>query len=188
MSRTHKDLPLRVIAEHHPRAQVTHRCTEHGEGWRRPRPRRIVERVEHPPAWHLVVEKSGRGLLAGGPWQPLTGRELLRGVDPAVWKTRRRWVFGAWTEPVERTVTPYVPCDLDGERRYCQVWPPAFVMRNLREQPGRVRRREEYHSPVRAAARQRLALAVADWNTHGDTDVEPDPVNRSGPVGGGWWD
>lgn len=187
MSQTHKDAPIRVLAAKNTHTRTLHHCTEHAEGWRRPRPRYVTEHLAHPPAWHLVTEKAVRDAIADGPWTPLTDRDLERGLVPSCFKTRRRWVFGPRTETVVRRVTHYVPCDLDTEANTCFVWPWIHGS-DQRGTPGRARRRDEFHSPVRAATRQTLALAAADWNTHGDTAIEPDPVNWNAPAAGGWWD
>jgi len=44
--------------------------------------------------------------------------------------------------------------------------------------------------PDRAHARSTLRQAVAEWNTTGDTGLEPEPRQHrhSNSTGGGWWD
>lgn len=43
--------------------------------------------------------------------------------------------------------------------------------------------------PARAQMRDVLRAAVADWNTNGATDLEPEPrQHRHAMWGGGWWD
>lgn len=84
-------------------------------------------------------------------------------------------------------------CDLDdphngGWGRGCYWHPLDRDLFPYTTRPDRDEIRDRYFGPERTHIRDPLRAAARDWNTHGDTNIEP--VNRQtrhSEWRGGWW-
>jgi len=113
-------------------------------------------------------------------------------------RTKKEWVF---EERTETTYRPYLkapdqPCDLEMNRKSggfrsggkCYFYhDPTERTRWYR--PDRRTRRDYYYKSERRYTNDMLSEAVKDYNSNGETDIEPRELrNPSGPWLGGYWD
>jgi hypothetical protein len=87
------------------------------------------------------------------------------------------------------------PCDIDdarGRRTIGHCWRSWYrpgCRYYYTPPPRRQIRRLFYYKSERAQIRAQLEAARRDWNTCGDTDIDPPGrQHRHSPWGGGWWD
>lgn len=87
-------------------------------------------------------------------------------------------------------------CDIDGPaknrpRRSCRRWghPQPGHRYYWAQGPRAEERHLLFYGPERAHVRDVLRQAVDDYNTYGETDIEPEPrQTRHATWYGGWWD
>lgn len=104
---------------------------------------------------------------------PTTGLPYAKRIEAEVTRYRREYV----------EVTH--ECDIDSVNGLCSRRSPYRYHCEVTAAD----RRLAYYGPERAYARVMLSNAVRDYNTHGDTDIEPEPIrHRHGPWRHGYWD
>ena len=81
-------------------------------------------------------------------------------------------------------------CDINGPSGRCRRYgglPPGRQWWHWK--PTRAWRNTLYYAPERARVRNSLRIALREWNTWRDTDVEPPwRQTKNSLWGGGWWD
>lgn len=81
-------------------------------------------------------------------------------------------------------ITPH-ECDIESRNGRCRAW----LSDGHRCDKSRDDRHLLYFAPERASVRDALRAARDEYNTFGDTDIEPDNrQHRHAVWGGGWWD
>lgn len=79
-------------------------------------------------------------------------------------------------------------CDLDRPGGTCRWWVDDRD-RAYYDRPDGPEIHLRWFGPERAHVRTTLLAALRDYNTHGETDLEPDNRRtRGGTWAGGWWD
>lgn len=191
MSRTRHHAPLNVLIARADQHEARHLYCQHSHagGW-------WVTRetvVEHPSEWHLVTEYRDSFFFGGHTWIPYEelARQYPRKFE--LWMAlqdmvgRQRWVFGEWTETIRERVWETRECDIDiPEPRFgyqfdgephCSWMPKNWDLipgtKHWNDDSSKWHRKLNYFSPERAAIRDELRDAVKDYNTNGQTDVEP---------------
>lgn len=198
MSRTDKDAPYWVKAnrslsarrvshygcEHSPTGGVVHFYTD---------------TIDHAPDWHpetlYRVHRADRTSI-DGVWLPydravtylvLSGMSrwlAVNRIDQGFYRTRTRLVYGPWTTTTTRREKVVRDCDLDTPGNPDGPRWRTCTYDTVADFPNRC-----WDGPERAHVRDTLRAAAADYNAHGDTDIEPvTRQNRRSPWKGGYWD
>lgn len=175
MSRTYKDEPSWVRANRTGKSHIRHhyKCVESQSAYYFWTTRKVE--VETDPHWHL---------------ERIDYNEF--------WDTDNglKWVYSSTTETHTEDVLikPDQPCDLDLEHnsgKRCKFYykPDKHHCMQSCCNPYKNAEQHHFYKPERRETRNYLKEAVKDYNTYGETDIEPVEMiaNPHGPWVGGYW-